>query len=146
MLEQNNSTIVILDLQAAKAQLAQRCQAIAQKYHPEGVRFVRRKRLSGLACYLERELHAPLPITRKSLYIYLHECAHFNLNHQTRKIPRHAQEMEAEQYAHRIMREEGLSVPRAMTERAKAYVRRKVRQAIRHGAKKIDPRVRRYLA
>src|SRR5262245_14901682 len=140
MIGQHYNTTASTDLQRAKAQLAEICQAIAAKYHPDGVRFIRRKGLSGLACYDARELYAPLPVTRKSLYIYLHECAHFNLEHWTHKLPPARRGVGSQQYAHRIMREEGLAVPRTMTNRAKRYVRRKVRQALTRGAKRIDAR------
>jgi hypothetical protein len=48
-------------------------------------------------------------------------------------------EHEAETWAHKRMREHGVAVPRVMTTGAKAYVRRKIRTAIRSGAKRIDP-------
>jgi hypothetical protein len=78
------------------------------------------------------------------MYIFLHECAHFAL-HGSRRKPRHVEELEAEQWAHARMREAGMSVPRVMTTGAKAYVHRKIRSAIKHGAKRIDPAARRFV-
>jgi hypothetical protein len=74
-----------------------------------------------------------------SLYIFLHECANANLGHSHNgKYPRHVEEMEAEKWAHAKMREHGVPVPRVMTKRAKRYVARKIRQAKRRGAKRIN--------
>ena len=42
------------------------------------------------------------------------------------------------------MREAGVRVPRAMTARAKRYVARKIKQAVKRGAKHIDPEARRF--
>jgi hypothetical protein len=104
---------------------------------PSDVKIEYRKSLSGRAFLKERKLSAPRPVTRKSLYIYLHECAHFWL-HSAGSKPRHVEEHEAEMWAHRKMREAGIRVPRSMTKRAKSYVAFKIRQALRRGAKKID--------
>ena len=122
-----------------------RCCEIALANTPPNVRVVRvRKSLTGSANLKSGILAGPKPFTRKALYIFLHECAHFVLHGSGHK-PRHVKEREAEQWAHAKMREAGMSVPRAMTRRAKAYVRRKIRSAIRHGAKRIDPSTRRFV-
>ena len=60
------------------------------------------------------------------------------------KTPRQVEEMEAEQWAHRKMRESGVAVSRVITTRAKKYVARKIKQAEQRGAKKIDAAARRY--
>jgi hypothetical protein len=88
----------------------------------------------------------PSPVTRKALYIFLHECAHVHLGHvaQGDRTPRHVEEMEAEKWAHAKMREHDIPVPRAMTKRAKRYVARKINQAIKRGVKRIDPEARRF--
>src|SRR5215471_20150287 len=80
----------------------------------------------------------------KILIHFLHECAHAHLGHSygRRSAPRHVMEMEAEKWAHEKMRENGVPVPRSMTKRAKEYVARKIDQAERRGAKKIDARAR----
>ena len=52
--------------------------------------------------------------------------------------------MEAEQWARAKMREHGVAVPRAMIKLGNAYIARKIRQAERNGAKRIDPRARRF--
>jgi hypothetical protein len=72
--------------------------------------------------------------TARSLYVFLHECAHAHLGHSyNSKLPRHVEEMQAEQWAHEKMREHGVPVPRSQTKRAKAYVRRKIHSAISRG-------------
>jgi hypothetical protein len=46
--------------------------------------------------------------------------------------------------AHEKMREHGVAVPRDMTRRAKSYVARKIEQAKRCGAKRINREAARY--
>jgi hypothetical protein len=95
-----------------------RCCEIALTNTPPNVRVVRvRKSLTGRA-HLKAGILGPKPFTRKALYIFLHECAHFALHGSGRK-PRHVEELEAEQWAHARMREAGMSVPRIMTRSAK---------------------------
>jgi hypothetical protein len=52
--------------------------------------------------------------------------------------------MEAEQWAHAKMEQHGIAVPPEMTERAKKYVARKIVQAERRGAKRVDFRAVKY--
>jgi hypothetical protein len=77
-----------------------------------------------------------------------HECTHAHLGHaylhHDRKSPRHVEEMQAEQWAHEKMRENGIPVPRSQTKRAKAHVTRKVDGAISRGAKHINPAARKF--
>lgn len=125
---------------AAKAALAERLFAIGTSYVPEGWTVEYRKSLSGRCYWHRKHIQAPRPITRKSLYIFLHECAHAVLHAvRDRKRTRHVEEYQAEQWAHARMREHGIAVPRVMTVRAKQYVRHKIRQAKRAGASTIDP-------
>jgi hypothetical protein len=131
------------ELQAARKAAAERFMAIAMRYVPEGYRVEYRKSLSGSHYGESKLIQAPRPVTRKSLYIFLHECAHAHL-HVDRRPKAHVREMEAEKWAHEKMRENGVPVPRQMTHRAKRYVARKIRQAIRSGAKKIDGEAARY--
>lgn len=125
---------------AAKAALAEKCQAIAALYLPEGWTVKYRNSLSGRCYYEPKRIEAPRPVTRKSLYIFLHECAHAHLHGGRTRTPRHVEEYEAEQWAHAKMREHGIPVPRAMTKRAKGYVRRKIQQAVMRGARRLDPK------
>ena len=128
---------------AAKRALAERLTNIALLYVPEGYRIAYRKSLSG-RCDMDKKLiQAPKPITRKALYIFLHECGHANL-HDGKRLKRHVEEMQAEQFAHEKMREHGIAIPRAMTKRAKQYVTRKITQAQRRGAKRIDPTAKKF--
>lgn len=130
------------DLQKARAAAAERFEAIAALYLPEGWTVNYRKSLSG-RCYGSRKhIDAPRPRTRKALYIFLHECAHAHLEHRRQREPRHVQEMQAEQWAHEKMRKHGIPVPREMTSRAKRYVAHKIDQALKRGATRIDPRAR----
>jgi hypothetical protein len=87
-----------------------------------------------------------LPTVVPSSRTATHECAHAHLhrNGSRGRVPRHVEELEAEQWAHARMREAGIRVPRAMTKRAKRYVARKIKQAIARGAKHIDPQARRF--
>jgi hypothetical protein len=127
--------------EARKARLAD----IALENTPANVCVIEiRKGLTGRACYASGKLSAPRPFTRKALYIFLHECAHFALHADGKRRRRYMEEMEAEQWAHARMREAGIPVPRQMTRRAKAYVRRKLRQAFMRGATSFDSRALRF--
>jgi hypothetical protein len=127
----------IVDLQAARKAAAERFYAIGMACLPEGWTYTFRKALSGRAFLELKRIEAPKPVTRKALYIWLHECAHAHLHVGSRKT-RHVEEMEAEKWAHEKMREHGVPVPKAMTKRAKRYVAHKIKQAQVRGAKKID--------
>jgi hypothetical protein len=95
--------------------------------------------LHGRAWVTDRMLHAPWPATtRKRLYILAHEIGHVALDHRKQR-PVYVQEFEAEQFAHALMRRDGIAVPRAMTERAKRYVRSKINRAFVRGGQWFDP-------
>lgn len=113
---------------------------VAQKYAPPGYTFAYHKAIRGRH-YDERKLiETCKPVTARSLYIFLHECAHAHLAHgHNGNVPRHVEEMQAEQYAHKAMDEAGIAVPPEMTMGAKRYVAWKIVQAERRGAKHIDP-------
>jgi hypothetical protein len=128
-----------MDLQQARREAADRFYAIGMAHLPEGWTYKFRKNLSGRAFMDSRRIEAPKPVTRKSLYIWLHECAHATLHVGSRK-KRHVEEHEAEVWAHAKMREHGIPVPKAMTQRAQRYVARMIRKAMVSGAKSIDPK------
>ena len=130
-------------LRAARKAAAVRFAAIAALNVPAGYTVEYRNSLTGTHYGGRKLIQAPRPITRKALYVFLHECAHAVLGHgDNGKVPRHVEEMQAEQWAHAKMREHGVAVPRSMTRRAKRYVAYKIRQAERRGAKRIDPDAR----
>ncbi|PWL16595.1 hypothetical protein DKP76_16625 [Falsochrobactrum shanghaiense] len=134
-----------LELQAARRAAADRFYQIGMSYVPDGYTVKFRKSLSGVAYGGKiRRIEAPRPITRKSLYIFLHECAHAHLHFGGTRLPRHVEEFQAEKWAHSKMREHGIPVPRTMTERAKKYVARKIVQAEKRGAKSIDREAQRF--
>jgi hypothetical protein len=165
-----------VELQAARRAAAERFLGIAAKYTPAGCVVEYRKSLSGRACVrqvqrwyqvgepveFERWISAPKPVTRRSLAIFLHECAHHFLGHchggrsanrtliheqlgiVPRNIPAHVRELEAEKQAFVWMRAEGVAVPRKSAASAKGYIRRKIRQARAAGAKTIDAEARRF--
>jgi hypothetical protein len=129
------------ELQALRKAAADRFEVIAKKHTPADVKVSYVKGLYGRAFIKERRLYAPRPVTRRSLHIYLHEVAHIVLHDKTGK-PRHLEEAEAEKWAFAVMRAEGVSVPRKSLRRAKSHVARKIKQAIRRGAKRISPEAR----
>ena len=139
----------MFDLVQARKDAAERFTTIAIAHVPPGWTVKYRKSLTGICRFNQKLIETPEPKTRKSLYIFLHECAHAHLHGGSkgdgkRSTPRHVEEMEAEQWAHARMREAGVPVPREMTRRAKAYVGWKIKQAVARGAKKIDPRARKF--
>jgi hypothetical protein len=96
---------------------------VALENTPDNVRCVRiRRDLSGLAETSGPDaglLCAPRPITRRALYVYLHECAHFVLHagDNDGKHPCYQEEYEAEQWAHKHV------LRRARAKRRAAYRR-----------------------
>lgn len=129
------------ELQQARAAASERFQAIGLSMLQEaGVETweFHEKGLKGRAWFKRKHVLCPKPTTRRRLYILAHECGHVALNHVTSK-PSHRKEFEAEQYAHEALRRHDVAVPRKETERAKAYVARRIDQAIRMGkAKRLD--------
>src|SRR5262249_49089806 len=126
-------------LAAGRERMKKRCYECALANTPDTVRAIKiRRNLSGRAHHSSGLMEAPIPKTRKALYLFLHECAHFALHHRGRNKPIHVREHEAEQWAHQKMREAGIPVPRTMTARAKKYVAMKIGRAERRGAKTID--------
>jgi hypothetical protein len=139
------STKTGAELQALRRAAAERFTAIAMQYVPPTYAIQYRKSLSGRHYPKRKMIAAPRPVTRRALYIFLHECAHIYLHGPgSKRVPAHVRELQAEQWAHAKMREHGVPVPRVETHRAKRYVRRKIRQALAHGAKRIDPAAKRY--
>lgn len=95
--------------------------------------------LHGCAHVETRKIEAPWPTTsRKRLYILAHEIGHVALDHR-RKLPTYVQEFEAEQFAAGLMRASGVAVPRAMTDRAKRYIRTKIGRAHARFVRWVDP-------
>jgi len=128
----------------ARERMKVRCFQAALENTPENVKMVRiRASLSGVALLREGILVGPRPATRKSLYIFLHECAHFHLHASGRKA-RYIEEYEAEMWAHNKMREAGLRVPRSMTKSAKDHIRRKITQAENRGLKTVRSDVKKF--
>src|SRR5262249_13537412 len=119
--------------------------AIGLSYVPAGYTVQYRKSLTGRHYRDLKLIQAPRPVTRKSLYIFLHECAHANLHAAGMpgaNKPVHVKEHEAEVWAHGKMRENGVAVPRSQTARAKHYVAGKIAKAGRRA--RIDPAAARY--
>lgn len=123
-------------------------QEAAEKYAEIGQRWLTefgitlkgvRSGLTGEAWVKERAIYAPWPsTTRNRLYILAHEIGHVALDHR-RQRPTYVQEFEAEQFAHGLMRRDGLAAPRKMTVRAKRYVNSKIGRAFNRFARWIDP-------
>jgi len=129
----------VVDLQKARAEATERFLAVAEALKAEaGVKKHEiRKSLSGYATK-DGTIRAPEGRTRKQLYILAHECGHIALGHFKSGKKRHREEYEAERYAHEALRRHEIAVPKKMTERAKSYVRYKIRQGLKRGLKKVD--------
>jgi len=116
-------------------------EQIALKYLPKGYRVKYRKRLSGMHYGSLNLIATPKPMTAKSLYIFLHECAHayLHIGSGQSAAPRHVQEMEAILWAWDKMGKHNVPIPPEIIRRNRRYVARKIVQAERRGAKRIDP-------
>lgn len=132
------------ELQQARREAADRFYEIGMSFVPGSYTYEFRKNLSGWCS--GNHIVGPKPVTRRSLAIWLHECAHAHLHweHGIRKKgkKRHVEEMEAYQWAFARMREYGIPLPRKSTERAKTYVARKIKEAGKNA--KIDPAARNF--
>ena len=107
-----------------------------------------RKSLTGCVYSKKKLVYIPSIKSRKSLYIALHELYHVErAENKLKKIEVNVEEMRAELFAHRKMREMGFAVPTSQTQRAKRYVAYKVRKAIKRGKKleNIDKEVLRFI-
>ena len=137
---------MIGNIEQSKLEMAAKCLQCAKLNTPKEVtNFKWRTSLTGRASYSKGMIASPKPKTRKALYIYLHECAHFVLHKKKSSKKKYIQEYEAEKWAHEKMREYGIKVPRDMTKQAKKYVSYKIGQACRRGLKKIDPEVKKWV-
>ena len=102
------------------------------------LRMLRKEKARMLTVLRERQLiETPKPITLRALHIFLHECGHAYL-HTGKERPKHRVEFEAETWAFKKMRDALIEPHPTSIERAKKYVRRKINQAVKRGAKWID--------
>jgi len=139
-------------------------EQIARALTPTCVRSIRfHKSLSGSASQKGSVLLAPCPKTRRALHIYLHECAHFVMHHPVHDLynqvgrsrnrkgweyepghPKYIWEYQVAMWAQKAMRKYGVTVPKERTAHAKAYVKRRLDQAVRAGLREIDPEIARW--
>lgn len=134
------SSVLVKKLQKGKEDMAIRCAEIGKRILDEaGVKTVHYEDggLSGRSIFGERTVWVPKPTTRRRLYILAHEAGHIAMGHNG-KLPAHREEFEADKYAHRVMRENGVPVPKRSTQAAKKHVAREIRQAVARGATDID--------
>ena len=124
-------------LHADRNRMTARCLKVAEKFVPNGYRIIHKQRLSGHVFWKNREFHVPRPVTRKALYIYLHEYAHIYLKHNEADLPIHRREYEAETWAIRMMEYEDIPPPFKMIQQGKAYVLNEIIKALAHGEMKI---------
>jgi hypothetical protein len=119
---------------------------IARRYTPAFIRVRYKRRRNGKvvlapahACLQREEMLVPKPDSLEALVYYLHEASHFHLRHfdvEEARTPKLAalyagsavptvaqQEYEAEQWTLATLRREGLSVPQAVIEEMRGYVR-----------------------
>jgi hypothetical protein len=105
------------DSEVPSAELRAKCIGCALEATPPNVRMVQiRTDGMGLA-HLDPAmpdfglLEAPRPVTRRGLYVFLHEAAHFHLHIEARRRPQHSRELEAEKFAIARMRAAGIQIP-----------------------------------
>jgi hypothetical protein len=127
-------------LRQGREDMAKRCEAAARRIAQEAgvVQWRYTKGLYGRASSKGKWIAAPLPTTRRRLYVWAHECAHVALGHDENK-PVHRMEYEAERWAAHALRRRRIPVPRKRVASGKRYVAMKIRCAEKRGAKRIDP-------
>jgi len=127
-------------LREGKRAMADRCRAVAEAIVKEaGVKKVVEIKPSqrAHAHATARAIYVQPPTTRRRLTTVAHECGHVALNDDGRHRS-HRQEYEACVWSFEALRRHGIAVPRKEVESGKRYVRQKIDQAIRRGAKRID--------
>jgi hypothetical protein len=116
-------------------------QKVAAKYTPK----VKVKIIQNGTCYAtERTIEVLYPSNRAKLFNYLHESGHIHLMHHRRSQPVYNEEYEADRYARRVFRDEGLKIPPKTDKIQRAYVGEAIYNALRHGAKVINPKAYKY--
>ena len=110
-------------------EISKAAQIIEKQITAAGYSIEYAKGLSGKVCPQTRRCFIPHILTRKSLYVACHQLSHVLGNvYMKGKSKRDLIEFRAEKFAHKKMKELGISVPREMTERAAKLLGRKIRR------------------
>jgi hypothetical protein len=88
-------------------------------------------------------LETPRPGSRPALQVFLHECAHYALDHRSNR-PVYLEEYEAEVWSFARMREAGIPVPRESLKAAKRSVAAAIETALARGMKSIESKAARF--
>lgn len=116
-------------------------QKVATNYTPR----VKVKFIQNGTCYATpRTIEVFKPHNRAKLFNYLHESGHIHLRHHRRSQAVYNEEFEADRYARRVFWDEGLKIPPKTNRIQRAYVGECIYNAIRHGAKVINPKAYKY--
>jgi hypothetical protein len=113
-------------------------EMLAKRFLPKDWTVRYRDSLTGRCYYRFKRIDTPPPTTLRRLHIFLHECAHIHLHWGEKARIAHRREYEAETWAFSKMRAAGIEPDPRSVERAKRYVRHKIKQALKRGAKNID--------
>lgn len=117
---------------------------IVKRHRPAGYKLTERMMEAnyGLTTFARSITVEPI-CSRFSLFTFLHECGHVHSRHipLDGKIPAWREEYEADQYAIKAMRAEGVPVPRAAMVRSRAILHDLIKKA----NDDIDTEVMRYV-
>lgn len=93
--------------------LESRIRAVVRHRTPKGWKLREKAYLEahGKGYAYEAIIECPPIKDRNSLGIFLHEVAHVELNHHAQDLPEWREEYEADQWAIKAMRAEGIAVP-----------------------------------
>ncbi len=125
---------------------------IIRRHLPRGWRLRQRPptpTLWGLTDPYRRRIDCPPLVDRGALFIFFHEVGHVRYRHDFYDAPHpghaipHVEEYEAEIYAIKAMRHEGIAVPRKQLRRAKENVRTCVK-ADRAKGRAIVPKIEKW--
>jgi hypothetical protein len=121
----------------------QKLRKIAARYLPASVTVSTRKikGADGAAFFNSKRIYAPRVVDHRTLFIFLHECAHFHLGHHSDEIHSPQREFEAEKWAIHTMRSEGLTVSREIIRQAKINVA----DSITDSGGKAAPHIKRWV-
>lgn len=120
--------------------LSERCMEVAMRHLPKGYTYEFRKGLSGYCCRKRKHIVAPKPVTRKALFVWLHECNH---QHAYSQLPSYEVEYLCETFAIETMEKEGIKVHPDSVADAKRYVNKRLKQGLRSGLakEKVKPEI-----
>lgn len=111
--------------------LESRIRSVVKRWTPKGFKIRDTADPWEVSCInTNKTIVCPPLVDRYALGCFLHEVGHFILRHFDANIPRWQEEYEADQFAMRTMRDEGIAVPAELVTQARYNVRCMIEKAM----------------